>query len=65
MTNKNNNTFIPFMGIGEPTAEDNKKEMDKGAKALYDIYQSFIKAGFSEGQAMALVLATLTATLKH
>ena len=65
MANKNNNTFIPFMGIGEPTAEDNKKEIAKGAEALYGIYQSFIKAGFSEGQAMTLVLTTLTTTLKQ
>lgn len=61
-------TTIPLFlswGIGEPTAEDNKKEIAKGAEALYGIYQSFIKAGFSEGQAMTLVLATLSTTLKH
>lgn len=65
MTNKNNNTFIPFMGIGVPTAEDNKKEIAKAAEDLYGMYQSFIKAGFSEGQSMSLVLTMITTTLKH
>lgn len=40
------------------------KQMQAGAKALFDLYTNYVKAGFTPGQAMQLVCTVLTAGAK-
>lgn len=35
------------------------KEMEAGCKALFDLYTNYVKAGFTPGQALQLVIATI------
>lgn len=34
-------------------------EIEKGCKALFDLYTNYVKAGFNPGQALQLVIATI------
>lgn len=37
-------------------------EIEKGCKAMFDLYYNYVKAGFTTGQALQLVIATLQAS---
>jgi len=39
--------------------------MMEGAEALHDLYLSYVAAGFSEEQAMRLLLGLMTANMGH
>ncbi|MBP5596386.1 MAG: hypothetical protein J6Y02_13445 [Pseudobutyrivibrio sp.] len=38
---------------------NNEEILTEGAKELYNVYESFIKAGFSEDQAMQIILSMI------
>ena len=38
---------------------NNEEILTEGAKELYNVYKSFIKAGFSEDQAMQIILSMI------
>ena len=44
----------------EEMFEVDKEELNRAIKGLHDMYQACIDAGFSEGQAMAIVLHLLS-----
>lgn len=40
------------------------KELEKGCKAMFDLYTNYVKAGFTPGQAMQLVCTVLSTAAK-
>lgn len=39
-------------------------EIEKMCKSMFDLYTNYVKAGFTPGQALQLVIATLQATVQ-
>lgn len=44
--------------------ESNIHELKKMADGMYQIYQSFVEAGFSESEAMTLIVSLMQCTKK-
>lgn len=50
--------------LGSEIEKDKSKKLDEGAKGLYDLYQSFVKAGFPEEMAFELVRTMIETVFK-